>query len=103
MDIRLAAYRGRIAQASRDDFHCGGSLGLALLNGARGARRDERFRTTDRSDPGSEVLGRKVAAGDFADVFVDIARADGVKLFVVIDVREEILTWQVVHALHDAG
>ena len=48
--------------------------------------------------PGAEVLGGEVLAGDLAQVVVDVARADGADLAVLVEVLEQLLPGQVLAA-----
>jgi hypothetical protein len=97
MDIGLAADRGGVAERFGDRLNDGLDADprvLALL---------EQLVQRDRARaPGAEMLGGEVAARRRADVIVDVARADRLRLAVAVDVLEQHLARQLLAAADDA-
>ena len=63
----------------------------------------ERDRGEHRSLPGAEILCRDVAAGDLAQVGVDVRRRHVPALAVLVDVLEQLLAGEVLAGAHDLG
>src|SRR5437867_858576 len=99
MDVALAADRDRIAKVSGNlgelaldtPWFPGGGLGGQGKSGEHGAT------------PGAEVLGGELPAADLSQVLVDVGGIDDLRLALVVDVLEELVTGQLLTVTDHTG
>ena len=91
VDIGFAADRGRVAERVRH------RLEHRLEADALFARGADPLEGDRARAPGAEMLGGEILAGGFADIIVDVGRADRLCLPLLVDELEEVLarrSWQ---------
>ena len=86
MDVALAADGDGIAEPPRDDFDRLRHLPPSRAERLERSRFDQRDGSEDGAGPRAKILCGKLAAADFAEILVDLGRADRLWLSVLIDV-----------------
>jgi hypothetical protein len=101
MDIALPAHRLGVPQPLGDHFDRRQDVPLGL--GVRGERLEfpQELGGQHRARPRPEILRRQILPGDVLQVGVDLLRADGLPLTVLVEVLKELVPRQIPALLHD--
>ena len=94
VDIGLAAHRRRVAERLGDRLDHRLDADPRVLGLLQ-----HLLESDDARAPGPEMLGGEVAASRLADIIVDVARGDRVRLAVAVDILEQHLAGQLLAAL----
>src|SRR3546814_18295858 len=97
MDIGFAADRRRVAQRLGDRLQHVFQADPVLPGGA------DLLEGDPAGSPGAEMLGGELLAHRFADIGVDVARADRALIALLVDELEALLAGPVLAALDEAG
>ena len=101
MDVAAAAYGGRVAEARRHRLDGTRQVALRLPDRRERLERAQRIGGADRPRPRRKVLRGEIAAADGAQVGIDVGRAHPSLAATVVDVPEQLLSRQLLAALHD--
>src|SRR5687768_15734791 len=101
MNIVLAADRAGIVELLRDPVDGAEHIRLGLALGAEGADFAQGLDGEQSPGPGPEVLGGELLARDLPDVFVHVARTDGLPHSIVVQILEQVFPRQVLTAFYD--
>src|SRR5207248_7732627 len=94
--------RARMSKLARDAVDGRDDVALRLVLRIEGRGLAQCACGKDCSGPGTEILGREVFAGDFADVLVHIIRGDSAALPLGVDVLKELLARELLAAFDHA-
>ena len=103
MHIAFATYGGRVAKLLGDLLDCSDHIPFRLGLAVVCLELRQRERRQHCSRPGSKILGAEILPRDFLDVVVDVAGTDGARFSVVVQIFEELVSWNFRAALHDGG
>src|ERR1700722_9999532 len=102
MDVTLPADRHGISEPSGSRFHSGDYVAFPLPFGLTRLEVPQRFRRQYGAGPGAEVLGGKLAAGDFVKVIVHGGRVDEMGRPLFVHELKQLVARQVVATTDDA-
>src|SRR4051812_4234681 len=102
VDVALTADRGGVAQYLRRRFDGAPNVAATRCRRARWRQCRKRTRAEERAGPGAEILAGEIVAGDRAQIGIHVGGLDRARAAVIVDVMEQVLAGQLLHAPYDA-
>src|SRR5208283_2710412 len=103
MNITFAADGGRIAEPLGNFLDSRLYVAPGLRSAIENRAFAERGRSHDRPRPGAKILGRNIGSRNLAQIIVDVARVDGVRLAILVLVLQQFLSRQLLAGSNDPG